>query len=299
VDSQTLDFTPYRGKVADSFASHEVLAALSDPHRLLDGPEAEILLDGRNRVGALKLPVGLSRTMDIVVKKYRSLGINKLKSLFQASKAARAWRGAISILDVGLKTPHPVAYLERRKSGFIQESYFISERILDAREIRYLFRELDEESLRPLLAALARTIFSGHEKGILHRDLSDGNILVRVVGDRPGAMRPPASETGADVYVGKDKRIESVNYIFYLLDTNRIRLRKRIGTLTRAKNLIRLGVPRGLRIFFLEQYAGAAERPLSSAFIFWYKLNKSIFTGWIRFKKFLRLKKLTRILRIQ
>jgi len=267
-----LDLPPYSGEIAEEYATSEVTALFASPEKLLAGEGAEILLEGRNRVGAVKIAAGRAGQTEIVVKEYHFYGINKLKSRFQPSKAAKAWRGARVLLDAGFETPFPIAFLEKRKGGFVAEGYFITGRISDAGEIRHLLRQLSEEALRPLLAELARTLVRLHEEGILHRDLSDGNVLV-----------------------GK----EADGYHFFFLDTNRIRWRRSLGAAARAKNLIRLGVPPVLQSFFLEEYAAAGSRPLRKSFVFWYKLSKSIFTAWIRFKKVLGLKRLARKLKMQ
>jgi hypothetical protein len=271
--SRPLVLPPYKGEIAESYASPEFPAILADPRALMRAPGTEILLDGRNTVAALKMTAARgSAGTEIVIKQYRGQGIPKLKSLVQASKAARAWRGAMALIAAGFATPLPLAYLERRKRGFVQDSFFLAERIRDAQEIRLLFRERSEEGLKPLLSDLAAQLCRMHEKGILQRDLSDGNILVKQEG---GGIR------------------------FYLLDTNRIRVRTKISGAARARNLIRLGIPARLRHFFLEQYAAAAGRPLRRSFEFWYKLNKSTFAGWIAVKKKLRLKRLAKKLKIQ
>ena len=271
-DARILNLPPYKGEIAAAYAGPEVLALLADPGKLLDAPGAEILLDSRNRVGALKIAVGAAIVKEIVVKEYFLRGIRKLIGFFGPSKAGKAWRGALALKDAGFQTPFPVAFLEKRDRGFVDRSFFIAERISGAREIRRLFRELSAEDLKPLLAALARALFRLHEKGIHHRDLSDGNILV---------------EGGAG-----DAR-------FHFLDTNRVRRRKTIGAAGRARNLVRLGVPPALRMDFLSAYAAAAGRPLRKPFVFWYKLSKSTFSAWLRFKKALRLKALARKLRLQ
>lgn len=267
-----LSLPPYEGRIADAYAGPEILSLLAEPRKLLEDSGAEVLLEGRNRVVAMKAALGSGGTADIVIKEFRLQGINKLKSLVLPSKAAKAWRGARSLEEAGFETPAPIAFLEKRKGGFVEQSYFVAEHVFGGREIRRLFRESSEETLRPLLAALAETLFRLHEKGILHRDLSDGNILV-------------AEEAGP--------------FRFAFLDTNRVRRRGHIGPAARAKNLIRLGVPPALRPFFLERYAAAGDRPLVKTFVFWYKLNKSVFSGWIKFKKALRLKKISRRLKIQ
>ncbi|MDP2914714.1 MAG: lipopolysaccharide kinase InaA family protein [Candidatus Aminicenantes bacterium] len=267
-----LSLPPYEGRIADAYAVPEFLSLLAEPEKLLEGSGAEVLLDGRNRVVAVKAPSLSAGTADIVIKEYRLQGINKLKSRISPSKAAKAWRGAAALEDAGFETPAPIAFLERRKAGFVERSYFIAGRVFGGREIRDLFKEHSDETLRPLLSALAGTLFRLHERGILHRDLSDGNVLVK---EADGAFR------------------------FIFLDTNRVRSRGHIGATARAKNLVRLGVPPALRTFFLERYAAAGGRPLEKAFVFWYKLNKNVFSGWIKLKRALRLKKLARWLKIQ
>ena len=277
IDSRPLNLPPFRGRIAAIAATPSFLSAISDCRKLLAGPAAEILLDSRNRVGAVSISLGAGRASTVVIKEYYSFGVNKLKSLVQASKAAKAWRGACAILERGLDTPFPLAWMEERKHGFVAQSYFLSERIFGGREIRGLFKELPEKALLPLLAALARTLRICHERGILHRDLSDGNILVKEDPGSPGG------------------------FLFYFLDTNRIRicLRKKIGLPARAKNLIRLGIPAGQRAYFLDQYAGRRGESPSPVFVFWYRLNKTIFTAYLGLKKGLKLKKLARKLRIQ
>ena len=267
-----LSLPPYEGRIADAYDLPEFLSLLSDPRKLLEAAGAEVLLDGRNRAVAVKFPSLPAGTEDIVIKEYRFQGINRLKSGLLPSKAAKAWRGAEALEDAGFETPAPIAFLERRKGGFVERGYFIARRVFGGREIRELFREWPEEKLRPLLSTLAGTLFMLHEKGILHRDLSDGNVLVKEAAGR---------------------------FQFIFLDTNRVRSRSHIGAAARAKNLVRLGVPPALRTFFLEQYAAAENRPPAKAFIFWYKLNKKVFSGWIKFKKALRLKKISRKLKIQ
>ena len=262
----------YKGEIAEAYAGPEFLVLLADPQKLATGPGTEVLLDGRNRVVALKIGSAAGGTIDLVVKEYRLQGINKLKSAFLPSKALKAWRGAMALASADFDTPRPIAYLEKRRGRFIEWSFYIAERVFGGREIRDYFREGEAETLRPLVSVLAKTLFRLHEKGILHRDLSDGNILVKE---------------------------ESGEFHFLFLDTNRVRARRRLGAARRAKNLVRLGVPPALRRYFLEQYAAAGGRPLREMFAFWYKLSKGGFSGWIKTKKALRLKKLAGKMKIQ
>jgi serine/threonine protein kinase len=277
IKSRPIDRPPFKGRIAESVATPSFIAAISDCRGLLASPAAEILLDTRNKVGALPIALETGKAVETVIKAYSSRGIVKFKSLVEPSKAAKAWRGACGLIERGLQTPLPLAWLEERKRGLVAQSFFLSERIYGGREIRDLFKEPTADDLRPLLAVLARSLWFCHENGILHRDLSDGNILVKMDDGAEG-----------DVH-------------FYFLDTNRIRIHehKKVGLLARAKNLIRLGIPPAQQLSFLEQYAGAGGRAPSRLFVFWYRLNKTIFSGYIRLKKKLKLKRLARTLRIQ
>lgn len=262
----------YRGEIASAFDTPDVRAVLADPKRLASGPAAELLHEGRNRLAAAGLRLGPDDRLDVVIKEYRSYGIDRAKSLFRVSKAARAWRGAAALADGGFATPSLIAFLERRRGGFVVESFYIAERVRGAAEIRGLWPGLAEADLGPLVTALARTLRAVHDRGIFHRDLSDGNILV-----------------------ARDGR----EFRFIFLDTNRIRLRRRIGPTARARNLVRLGIPPRLRAAFLEGYAAVGGHPPGAYFVFWYNLAKAAFASWLGVKKALRLRKIARSLKIQ
>ncbi len=266
-----LTLGPYKGAILPAYDDPDFLEAISSPERIWSRPDARILLDSRNRVSAVRLPLSGGREVDIVAKEFTPSGLAKLKSLVLPSKAARAWRGAIALKDRGLDTALPVAYLESRRRGAVRRGFFLAEEIKAADEIRGLFRSLPPPELRPLLRALAAHLSLCHDLGILHRDLSDGNILV-----------------------GKD---EGGNFRFYFLDTNRIRLRQRLGNCSRVKNLIRLGVPAEFQDFFLREYFRG--KTLGKWHRFWYKLNKRIFAGYVKVKKKLRLRRIARKLGIQ
>jgi serine/threonine protein kinase len=269
-ETRTIEIGGYRGLIAAAYDDPVFLAALSPPESLGSRPGAEILSEGRNRIVRLSLPLSAGGPADIIVKEFSSRGVNKLKSIVIPSKADRAWRGASVLVERGLGTALPAACLTRKEGGFVERSFFLAERVAGAAEVRGLFRESPLSDLEPLLAALAGFLSTVHNKGILHRDLSDGNVLV--------------------------KKTDAGGFEFFLLDTNRIRLRRRLGGLARAKNLIRLGVPRSHREDFLARYFGGPPPPIPRL---WYKLNKSAFTNYVALKRRLRLRKLARALRIQ
>jgi hypothetical protein len=295
----------FKGRVHPDYDTPDFLRALSDCHALVFGPAARILLEKRNRVAAVSIPVSApaiitpaatisvpavsgplsatadpsiagasgaaSSAVDVVVKEFRASGLRKVKTLVVSGKAVKAWRGAAACLVRRVPTPLPLAYVERRERGLVAESYFVAARIDDAREVRDLLRTIPPEDLSRLLAALARFLVFAHNQGILHRDLSDGNLLVR--SSRPGV------------------------YDLFLIDTNRIRVRRAVSLLSRVRNLVRLGVPPPYQDDFLRLYLG--DRRCGRAIRLWYRLNKQWYTGFVAFKRALRLKRLAERLGIQ
>lgn len=266
-----MDLPPFQGRISEGYDCQLFRAAISDCRSLLRSPEARIVLKARNTVGVVPLPLVNGTRRNIFIKEYRLVGVDKMKSFFLPSKARRAWQGAVALVERGIPTPPPVAYLERREKGFVAENCFLSEEVPDAEEIRPLLQELSQGELPGLLESLAGFLSACHEKGILHRDLSDGNILVRRQGE--GAWK------------------------FWLLDTNRIRIRRKIGTAKGVRNLIRLGIPPRLQAFFVGAYL-KGKGP-GRVMLLWYKINKTSFAWSLFFKKKLRLRKLARKLRIQ
>jgi len=265
-----LDIPPFQGKIHPEYRDLRFLEAIIDCQGLLSQPSCEILLESRNRVGKVELAVSETRTRTVVIKEFRTQGVDKLKSAVQPSKASKAWRGASALYMKGFNTPCPVAFLEKRTGRFVDQSFFLSEMIEDVEEIRFLFPRLEPDKLKELLSALGDYLSRIQSEGLLHRDLSDGNILVKQNG---------------------------VGYEFYLIDTNRIREKKRVGTLRQVKSLVRLGIPKDFQKYFLEQHFKTDKLP---AFIwFWYRFNKVRFTWIIEIKKKLRLKQITQKIKIQ
>lgn len=262
---------PYRGALNPDFDTPAFRSLLADPGALASGPSARVLLDRRNLVAAVSVPAAPTGHADAVIKVFRASGFKRLKTLLVPGKAARAWSGAVACRARAVPTPVPMAYLERRAHGLVAEGYFLSAYLPEAVEIRSLLRDLPPDDLARLLAEVAKLLGFCHNEGILHRDLSDGNILVR--SPRPGA------------------------YDLSLIDTNRVRIRRSIPLLARLRNLVRLGIPQAYQDLFLRLYLGPgrASRPL----IFWYRVNKVCYAGFTAFKKKLRLRRLAERLGIQ
>ncbi len=259
----------YQGKVSPGFHQEGFLKMLACPESLWQRPSIRILLDSRNRVGALDVKLK-GKMHQVVIKSFRTRGINRIKSAIVPSKAKKAWYGSSLLSRNDIPTPFPIAFLEKRKRRMVTECYFFSERVKGAQEIRNLFQSLPEEETENLLKELAGLLSRVRKRKILHRDLSDGNVLVC---RRKGGYR------------------------LFLIDTNRVKEIRFFSLLRSLKSLIRLGIPFHYQRYFLKLYLTPVS--LKGFYWKWYRLNKKIFSGYLHIKKKLGIKKIAEALRIQ
>ena len=172
-------------------------------------PEAEIYR-GRNLI--------FRTTVDgreVAVKRFpvESPG-KRLIYRFRATKGVRAFDHAIRLVGLGVGTPTPLAAAEVRRRGWPTASYFCSEYIPHFREARVL-RLPDTLDRARLLEMLGAFVGRLHELGVLHLDLTAGNILL---------VPDPAHADGFE---------------FQLVDINRMRF-GRVGTRAGIANLVQL-----------------------------------------------------------
>jgi len=260
----------YRGSIDPEYRVPGRLPYPLDPDLLLSSGKCRILHSGRNRIGVISVSPPGKGEEELVIKEFRIRGVRRLKSRVEPSPAFKSWRGARILRERGLGTPAPVAWLEKRRGRRLEICYYISTMATGMREIRGLFGELSGDGRMEMLSALAEFVSGCHRGGVLHRDLSDGNVLV-----------------------SRDFR----DIRFMLVDTNRVRGKNRVGRIRGLRNINRLGIPPGLQSEFLKAYLGMKDIPWR--FRAWYRMNKAGFSGWIRLKKALRLRRLAERLRIQ
>ncbi|MGQ9470999.1 MAG: lipopolysaccharide kinase InaA family protein [Candidatus Aminicenantales bacterium] len=260
-----------QGEIVRRFARPEILSWLAEIDKVTGQPKGEVLLDGRNRVVALKLPVVLGEEEEVVVKHFRLRGLAKVRAALVWSKARRAFYGALALKQAGIATPEPFAYLTKKGRCGPETEYYIALRVRGKEEVRVLFRTLPEPELLALLRDLARFLRQLHGCQFIHRDLSDGNVL--------------ASRRTGD------------SWDFCLLDTNRVRKKKKITRYLGLKNLVRLGIPGRLQSYFIQNYLQTTNLPRLAWL--WYRFQKLSYTSWVRAKKFLRLRALAQRLKIQ
>lgn len=201
------------------------------------------------RVLALEVPHA-GKKLEVFVKHHRRLPFKEaIKDLIRISKAQNEWRLTHEIAARGVPTVTPLAFGERRRWGILRESFFVSKRIVACEPLHTLVMREAEKAHPPSYPAkkrefirqLARLIALIHAKGIDHKDLHAGNILVENNGDTR----------------------------FYLLDLDRAKIhtplsrRKRVAALSQFAMFFTLFVSRADRLRFFKEYYRQDPMPWS------------------------------------
>lgn len=187
------------------------------------GPGTAFLRNSRNRVW--KAPAPWAPEKSIVCKWFRPPSrIRRLLSLGKPNKAIRSWNGAMELIRRGFGTPRPVACIwSSAKPGV--ECFYICDAFEDSDSARDAFTAFTNGAAAfknipaiEFYQQVAQFLVTLHDRGVLFRDLSAGNLLFRI--------RP-------------DRILD-----FALIDTARARfLPERLACIDRLKDLIRICHP--------------------------------------------------------
>jgi hypothetical protein len=175
--------------------------------------ESGRLFDDRKRN---KIKIFEKDGLSINVKSFKIPNfINKLVyRYFRDSKAKRSYLFANKLIEFGIGTPKPLAYLEHATFFGLLDSYYISEHLAADLTFRELVEIPDYPEHAVILQQFMHFCFELHEKGIEFLDHSPGNTLIVKTG--PGQYR------------------------FYLVDLNRMQFHTHMPFEMRMKNLSRL-----------------------------------------------------------
>lgn len=152
---------------------------------------------------------------------------------FRASKAKRSYNFAQYLIDKGIGTPKPIAYVEQKDLLGLTSSYYVCEHL----EYDLMFRELVTDSEWPkhekILRQFTQFCFKLHENGIEFKDHSPGNTLI--------------------------KKINESHYEFYLVDLNRMTFHDNMTIEQRMFNLRRLTPKLDMVSIIADEYAKLSE----------------------------------------
>lgn len=163
------------------------------------------------------------------IKKFKSPG--PFQSLvyqhLRKSKAKRSFENAEILINLGIKTPVPIAYLEIFSVG-LKESFYVSEHINYDFEFRELIHNPKFKKRNEVLKQFTQFTYKLHENGVNFLDHSPGNTLI----------------------------IDNENdkYDFYLIDLNRMRF-ENMTLEKRMYNFRRLWLSKKMIEVIAEEYA--------------------------------------------
>lgn len=131
------------------------------------------IFQGRNRI--YRATIG---GIDLTVKEFRvpSLANRIAYTFFRKGKARRSYDNAITLSNLSIGTPEPIAYIEERAGGLLRRSYYVC-RYWEGDVVGGWEHKMSDSSA--MLESLARFTLTLHQKGVYHKDFSQGNILYR------------------------------------------------------------------------------------------------------------------------
>lgn len=114
----------------------------------------------------------------LVVKAFKVPNLfNKIVyTFFRDTKAKKSYYNSLKISDF---VPRAIGYIEFKKFGLLYDSYFVSEKFDYDFSIREVLLDEKFDNREAIFAEFSKFTFGLHEKGILHKDYSPGNILIK------------------------------------------------------------------------------------------------------------------------
>ncbi len=168
--------------------SGDTLMEMIDAHRKIAENSPSLLLKNSPKtvVSVVEIPHGTDpRTC---VKQYRCVTPwGRIKDCFRYPKGKISWIAANELFRQGISDLKPLAYVEKRRFGFIEEGFFLMESPADYLEMdRYLVKAFGNgpsgsvtPKRRSFIRQFARCIGHLHRSDIFHSDLKTCNILAR------------------------------------------------------------------------------------------------------------------------
>lgn len=147
----------------------------------------EVLYDKRNTITKIENKI---LAKNIAVKSFKlEKTYDQLRFRFLSSKAERSLKIARALKRAGLKTPEPLAVIEKRgKTNELIFSYYITDYVdydFNLLDIAKDYEHSERYKIKELMPQLGKEVKKMHEDDIVHNDLHAGNILVKNFENNP------------------------------------------------------------------------------------------------------------------
>lgn len=173
------------------------------------------------------------------------------------SKAERSFLHASKLQELGIGTPAPIAYYEDPALLLFKESYYVCEHLQADLTYRDLIRDENYPDRTRILEEFTAFTFQLHENGILFKDHSPGNTLIK------------KTEKG---------------YRFYLVDLNRMQF-KELSFEERIKNFSRLTPHKEMVAIMSKAYAALTPWTYEEIFSLMWKETDAFQQRYFRKKR--------------
>ena len=159
-----------------------------------DTQGAYVVEGGRNTIKKIK-----TTDLELNIKSYKiPKWFNSIAyAYFRKSKAERSFTFASKLIEMGIKTPFPIAYIEEKNWLGLQKSYYICEHFNFDFEYREVVDTPVYKNREEIIKQFTAFSFKLHNLGINFLDHSPGNTLI--------------------------KEVAPNQYEFYLIDLNRMK----------------------------------------------------------------------------
>ena len=180
------------------------------------------------------------KTTKVNIKRFKNPNlINAFAYKFvRSSKAERSYTYGQKLLSLGIGTPTPIAYAENSSVVGFKDSYYVSEHLACDLTYRELVHDPNYPEHETILRAFTDFTFRLHEAGVLFKDHSPGNTLIKKTDD---------------------------GYQFYLVDLNRMTF-KGLTMDERIANFERLSPKEEMVAVMSDQYAKLVGLPYKQVF---------------------------------